>query len=197
MACLVGGSGKRLRAYGLRWRPCVRLSADLTTLDPGDDKLCRQALADAGERATAAGSLTGTAKTATEMLVALRIVVEGLHATQIVRERQGLPPGPDLPEINPAGAVQEPTPVSVDGEQLTAHPHYHPDRPHFFEGGSVAGVNVLRRRLPHTVLEEGTGHRRCGGRRRNPRRPARRRRPRFGDYSDDNGWDGGDNDGGW
>ena len=33
-----------------------RLSADLTTLDPGDDKLCRQALADAGERATAAGS---------------------------------------------------------------------------------------------------------------------------------------------
>lgn len=71
-----------------------RLSADLTTLDPGDDKLCRQALADAGERATAAGSLTGTAKTATEMLVALRIVVEGLHATQIVREGKACHPDP-------------------------------------------------------------------------------------------------------
>src|SRR3982074_1714751 len=44
----------------------ARLSADVSTLDPGDDPMSRQALADASERQTAAGSLLATATTGGE-----------------------------------------------------------------------------------------------------------------------------------
>lgn len=87
--------------------------------------------------------------------------------------------------------------MSVDGEQLTAHPHYHPDRPHFFEGGSVAGVNVPGGdyRTPFWKKALAIGGAVAGGEILGDLLGGG---GRFGDYSDDNGWDGGvDNDGGW
>lgn len=71
-----------------------------------------------------------------ELQVAKRIVVEGLTATRLVREKQGLPLGPDLP-ADPT-TVDRPTPVMHEGERYTA-PAYRPDQPHFFGGGQVGG----------------------------------------------------------
>jgi len=119
-----------------------RLSSDVATLDPGDSPLCRQAMNDASERTTAAGGLLSHARTPAEMSVALRIVVEGLQATRVVREHQGLSLGPDLPDVTGPAAVNTPTQVTVGTEQVTAHPEYHPQQPHFFGGGTIAGTQV-------------------------------------------------------
>ncbi len=119
-----------------------RLASDVSTLDPGDSPLCRQAMNDASERNNAAGGLLARARTAEEMRVALRIVVEGLHATRVVREHQGLSLGPDLPDVTSPATVTTPTPVNIGAQQITAHPAYHPQQPHYFGGGTVAGSPV-------------------------------------------------------
>ena len=115
----------------------ARLASDVSTLDPGDDPVARQALSDASERETAAGALMARASTVAELDVAKRIVLEGLFGTRLVRQRRGLPLGPDLPP-DPR-TVDSPTQVDIDGQSHTAHPEYHPDRPHFFGGGGLAG----------------------------------------------------------
>ena len=119
-----------------------RLAADVSTLDPGDSALCRQAMSDASERNNAAGGLLSRAKKVPELRVALRIVVEGLQATRVVREHQGLSLGPDLPDVTSAATVAEPTPVTVNMEKMTAHPEYRPEQPHYFPGGTVSGTQV-------------------------------------------------------
>jgi hypothetical protein len=121
----------------------ARLSADVSTLDPGDDPMSRQALVDASERQTAAGSLLATATTVGELLVAQRIVVEGLTATRLVRERRGLPLGPDLPDLA-TPTVTQPTPVNVNGQPQVAYPEYHPNQPHFFGGNNMAPAGYYR-----------------------------------------------------
>ena len=120
----------------------ARLAADVSNLDPGDDPVCRQALADASERSNAAGALMSRAVSAAEFDVAKRTVLEGLTATRLVRERQGLPLGPDLP-TDPR-TVDAATRVEVDGEEHVAHPEYHPERPHFFGGGGGAPGGYYR-----------------------------------------------------
>jgi len=119
-----------------------RLASDVTSLDPGDSPLCRQALNDASERATAAGGLMSRATTARRWRVALRIVVEGLQATRVVREHQGLSLGPDLPDVTSSATVQAPTQVVIGDQQMTASPGYHPQQPHYFGGGMVGGTQV-------------------------------------------------------
>jgi hypothetical protein len=85
-----------------------------------------------------AGSIVGAARPVGELQVAQRIIVEGLTATRLIRRRQGLPLGPDLPQVS-APSVAEPTPVAHDGEQHTAYSVYHPDQPHYFGGGMFGG----------------------------------------------------------
>jgi len=119
-----------------------RLVADVSTLDPGDSALCRQAMSDASERNNAAGGLLARASTAAEMRVAVRIVVEGLQATRVVREHQGLSLGPELPDVTSAATVNQPTPVTVNMEKMTAQPGYRPEQPHYFPGGTVSGTPV-------------------------------------------------------
>jgi len=131
-------AGLRAEAESLQ----SRLASDVSTLDPGDSALCRQAMNDASERNNAAGGLLARAGTAAEMRVALRIVVEGLQATRVVRGHQGLSLGPDLPDVTSPATVQTPTPVNVGDQQITAHPDYHPQQPHYFGGGTVAGTPV-------------------------------------------------------
>jgi len=132
---------ERERLAGLRadvdsWQ--ARLASDIATLDPGDDAVARQALSDASERDTAAGALLARASTVAELDVAKRIVLEGLYGTRLVRQRRGLPLGPELP-ADPR-TVNASTQVDINGELHTAHPAYHPDRPHFFGGGLVGGL---------------------------------------------------------
>lgn len=111
----------------------ARLSSDIATLQDNGDPVCRQALSDAAERSGAADSLLAAATGPGEMQVARRVVIEGLTATRLVREKQGLPLGADLPPLG-ASTVDEPTAVDIDGERHVAHPSYHPDQPHFFGG---------------------------------------------------------------
>jgi hypothetical protein len=113
----------------------ARLAADISNLDAGADPVSRQAMADAGERYNAAGAVLDRAASVGELLVAKRIVVEGLTATRIVRQHQGLPLGADLPDLD--ATVNQPTAVSHGGQEHVAYPGYHPDQPHFFGGGRV------------------------------------------------------------
>ncbi len=72
----------------------------------------------------------------------MRRACSRLIATRLVRERQGLPLGPDLP---PDGrTVGAATRVYVEGQEHTAHPEYHPERPHFFGGGLGAPRGYYR-----------------------------------------------------
>jgi hypothetical protein len=124
----------------------ARLAADVSNLDAGDDPVCRQALVDASERASAAGATLSRAHSVAELDVAKRTVLEGLTATRLVRERQGLPLGADLP-LDPR-SVAAPTQLLVDGEEHTAHPEYHPERPHFFGGFPGVGAPIGYYRTP-------------------------------------------------
>lgn len=126
-------AGLRAEVESLR----SRLDSDVATLDPADDPVARQALNDASERANAAGSLLSRSQSAAELDVAKRIVLEGLYATRVLRQRRGLPLGPDLP-VDPR-TVDAPTEVQVAGDTHVAHPEYHPDRPFFFGGGPLRG----------------------------------------------------------
>ncbi|MDQ6839440.1 MAG: hypothetical protein M3137_14225 [Actinomycetota bacterium] len=85
-----------------------RLGHDVSTLDDGGNPANRQAMVDAGERYNTAGAQLGQATTVGQLAVARSIVVEGLHATRLVRTQQGFDPGPD-PAL-PVPAAQ-PTPV--------------------------------------------------------------------------------------
>ena len=142
---MFGSRREQERAAGLRADVDslqARLAADVSNLDPGNDPVCRQALVDASERASAAGALMSRARSAGEFDVAKRTVLEGLTATRLVRERLGLPLGPDLP---PDGrTVDAATRVEVEGQAYTAHPEYHPERPHFFGGGLGAPGGYYR-----------------------------------------------------
>ncbi len=75
----------------------ARLARDITGLQDGGDLACRQALADAAERYNTAADLVAGAGTVGELLVARGISIDGLAMVRIVRERQGLPLGADLP----------------------------------------------------------------------------------------------------
>lgn len=137
--------------------------------------MCRQAMNDASERNTAAGGLLSHAAIPAELRVALRIVVEGLQATRVVREHQGLSLGPDLPDVTGSAAVTTPTQVTVGDQQVTAPPGVPPATTALLRWGHRGWEPSARRVLPHPVLEESHDDRRCRGRRGSPRRPPRRR----------------------
>ncbi|MGI8753826.1 MAG: hypothetical protein ACR2MN_16240 [Acidimicrobiales bacterium] len=84
-----------------------RLGDDVSTLDDGADTANRQAMIDAGESYITAGA-HGQATTICQLAVARSIVVEGLHATRLVRTRQGFDPGPD--PAAPVAAPAQPDP---------------------------------------------------------------------------------------
>lgn len=117
-----------------------RLAADISNLEAGSDAVSRQAMADAAERYNAAGALMDRATSVGELLVAKRIVVEGLTATRIVRQQQGLPVGAELPNLEQT--VGSPTPVVHDGQEHIAYPGYHPNQPHFFGGGPIGPIHA-------------------------------------------------------
>lgn len=98
------------------------LGHDVSTLDDGGDPANRQAMIDAGERYNTAGAQLGQATTVGELTVARSIVVEGLHATRLVRTNRGLDPGPDPALPAPAQAASAPDPgPSPWGSQPARH----------------------------------------------------------------------------
>ena len=114
-----------------------RLANEVSTIDTADNKMARQAMADASERYTAAGSQMASAQTVQNWSVVRRTTLEGLQASQLARSELGLPPGPDLPPIDePRGdQLSEPRQVDVEGKQYQGYPQYTPGSPYYYGGG--------------------------------------------------------------
>jgi hypothetical protein len=130
-------------AEGRRWQE--RLGGQVLNLSGGDDVAARQALADAAERYTAAGSQLEQATSVTQAALARQSALEGLYYVRAARQSLGLDPGPDLPlsrEQQTAGQVHEERLVDIDGRPLRASPAPSPATTHYYPGGVVAGRPV-------------------------------------------------------
>jgi len=114
-----------------------RLAADVSSLQPGDNPVARQALSDASERFTSAGSQLSGATRPAQIEAARRSVLEGLQAARTARTALGLDPGPDLPPIVPAQSPQlsEEQQFSAAGRTVYGYPQYTPGAPYYFAGG--------------------------------------------------------------
>jgi hypothetical protein len=114
-----------------------RLANEVNTINTLDNRRAMQAMADASERYTAAGSQMATAETVSNWAVVRRTTLEGLQATQLARQELGLPAGPALPPMDEAHGDQltEPRTVTVEGKQYQGYPEYTPGAPYYFGGG--------------------------------------------------------------
>ncbi len=91
----------------------------------GSDTASKQALADASERYTAAGSQIDQARTSAQARLAKQTALEGLYYIRAARLAMGMDPGPDVPTIDgqkSAGEVTEERTVDFEGRQVTAAP---------------------------------------------------------------------------
>ncbi|WP_044855052.1 hypothetical protein [Amycolatopsis orientalis] len=129
-------------AEARRW--VERLAGQVMHLT-GTNAAAKQALADASERYTAAGSQLDLARTVEQAGLAKETALEGLYYIRAARVAMDLDPGPALPtdaERARAGAVTEHRKVEVEGETYEASPRPGHDTPHYYPGGQVAGRSV-------------------------------------------------------
>jgi uncharacterized membrane protein YgcG len=119
-----------------------RLGADVQNLDAGDDPVARQAIADAAERYTAAGSQLEQAKSDGQYDSAKRTVLEGLQAARAARIKLGLHPGPELPPVAPTNAdrLTEEKEITVGDRTVRGYPDYAPGAPYYYGGGGGYGA---------------------------------------------------------
>ncbi|GLZ37753.1 hypothetical protein [Actinokineospora sp. NBRC 105648] len=132
------------KAEARRW--VERLGGQVMSLT-GTDEASRQALADAAERYTAAGSQMDQALTAEQCRLVTRTAMEGLYYVRAARTAMGLDPGPELPvdaEQERAGRVEQDRRVRVEGHEYEASPEPGRSTPHYYPGGRVAGRPVPR-----------------------------------------------------
>ncbi len=130
------------KAEARRW--VERLGGQIMNLT-GTDEASKQALADAAERYTAAGSQMEQATTAEQCRLVTKTALEGLYYVRAARTAMGLDPGPELPidrEQERAGKVTEDRRVSVEGHDYEASPEPGSRTPHYYPGGRVAGRPV-------------------------------------------------------
>lgn len=130
------------KADARRW--VERLGGQVMNLT-GTDEASKQAMADAAERYTAAGSQMEQARTAEQCRLVTKTAMEGLYYVRAARTAMGLDPGPELPEDpdqRRAGKVTESRRVDVDGQPYEASPEPGANTPHYYPGGRVAGRSV-------------------------------------------------------
>jgi hypothetical protein len=111
----------------------------------GTDDASKQALADASERYTAAGSQIDQATTAKQALLAKESAIEGLYYVRAARTAMGMDPGPELETLSgqrSAGTVTEDRKVDFEGRQIEASPSPSQNTPNYYPGGRVAGRPV-------------------------------------------------------
>ncbi|MFE6859300.1 DUF1542 domain-containing protein [Nocardia sp. NPDC057668] len=111
----------------------------------GSDAPSRQALADAAERFTAAGSQIDQAATPAQAGLAKETALEGLYYVRAARTAMGMDPGPAVPELDgqrAAGRVSEERVIDYDGREIAASPSPSPQTPNYYPGGRVAGRPV-------------------------------------------------------
>ncbi|HEV8560924.1 MAG TPA: hypothetical protein VGR06_31735 [Actinophytocola sp.] len=130
------------KADARRW--VERLGGQVMNLT-GTNEAAKQALADAAERYTAAGSQMEQTRTAEQARLVTKTAMEGLYYVRAARTAMGLDPGPELPEdpeARRAGRVTEDRRVDVEGHYYEASPEPGSRTPHYYPGGRVAGRPV-------------------------------------------------------
>lgn len=131
------------KAEARRW--VERLGGQVYNLDGANEPAAKQALADASERYTAAGSQLEQATTAAQCRLATQTAYEGLYYVRAARTSMGLDPGPELPPLpgqGQAGQVTEDRHVTVEGRDYAASPAAGRGTPYYYPGGTVAGRPV-------------------------------------------------------
>nr|WP_206038178.1 DUF1542 domain-containing protein [Rhodococcus sp. HNM0569] len=111
----------------------------------GSDTASKQALADASERYTAAGSQIEQANSPAQARLAKQTALEGLYYIRAARTAMGMDPGPEVPSIDgqqAAGRVTEDREVEFEGRQVAASPNPSSRTPNYYPGGRVAGRPV-------------------------------------------------------
>ncbi|GAB3649447.1 hypothetical protein [Glycomyces tarimensis] len=112
---------------------------------PGDNPAAGQALADAGERYTAAGAQLDSASTVRQHRLVSETAIEGLHYIRAAREAMGMQPGPEVPTLPGqarAGALKERVSAEVEGRSYTGSPTPDNENRHYYPGGNVDGRPV-------------------------------------------------------
>ena len=130
------------KAEARRW--VERLGGQVVNL-VGTNEAAKQALADASERYTAAGSQMEQATTAEQARLVTATAMEGLYYVRAARLAMDMDPGPELPadaERERAGKVTEDRRVNVEGRDFEASPQPSDATPHYYPGGRVAGRPV-------------------------------------------------------
>lgn len=130
------------QAEARRW--VERLGGQVMNLT-GTDVASQQAMADASERFTAAGSQMEQARTVEQCRLVTQTAMEGLYYVRAARVAMGLDPGPELPDLtgqSRAGKVSEERDVTVEGHRYVASPQPGAQTPHYYPGGVVAGRPV-------------------------------------------------------
>lgn len=132
------------KADARRW--VERLGGQVLNL-VGTNDAAKQALADASERYTAAGSQLDQARSAAQARGVTETAYEGLYYVRAARSAMDLDPGPELPSLpgqQQAGAVTESREVEVQGHHYGASPNPTGRNTHYYPGGMVAGRPVPR-----------------------------------------------------
>ncbi|MEV1116889.1 hypothetical protein AB0I91_17600 [Actinosynnema sp. NPDC049800] len=130
------------QAEARRW--VERLGGQVMNLT-GTDVASQQAMADASERFTAAGSQMEQARTVEQCRLVTQTAMEGLYYVRAARVAMDLDPGPELPDLtgqSRAGKVSEERDVTVKGHRYVASPRPGSQTPHYYPGGVVAGRPV-------------------------------------------------------
>ncbi|MGQ0574346.1 MAG: hypothetical protein ACT4RN_09100 [Pseudonocardia sp.] len=130
------------RSEARRW--VERLGGQVLNL-VGTDEASKQALADAAERYTAAGSQLEQARSTEQSRQVTQTAYEGLYYVRAARTAMGIDPGPELPPLPGqarAGAVSETRDVEVQGHAYSASPMPSSRNAHYYPGGYVAGRPV-------------------------------------------------------
>jgi hypothetical protein len=125
-------------------RTIERLGGQVINLT-GTDDASKQAMADASERYTAAGSQIEQATTAKQALLAKESALEGLYYVRAARLAMGMDPGPELETLagqRAAGQVTEDRRVEFEGREIEASPAPSERTPNYYPGGRVAGRPV-------------------------------------------------------
>jgi hypothetical protein len=130
------------REEAQRWYE--RLGGQIASLG-GDAQAVKQALADAGERYTAAGAQLERASTPRQYELARETALEGLYYVRAARTALGIDPGPELPAVPAQRGVPPITQgreMDVQGHRYRASPDPGDATPYYYPGGRVQGRPV-------------------------------------------------------
>ncbi|MGW5381389.1 DUF1542 domain-containing protein [Nocardia sp. NPDC003963] len=112
---------------------------------PGRNTAAQQALADAAERHTAAGSQIDQAASPAQARLAKETAIEGLYYIRAARAAMDMDPGPAVPELEgraAAGEVSEERVIDFEDRRIAASPRPSSETPNYYPGGRVAGRPV-------------------------------------------------------